>query len=1117
MEAEKLLTVTVVAVFLLARPLLSGEAGDEFLEQHEKAEKIKESGLSEDDIKIAKKFRTGVYLLGVIRSDVLKHVVMTDEELWDWLPHAVKGKVLPRTCPGHDYGRGCPIHGKYKGDQRRTWKWSAEHPYKVQCQTGDEWLPTNDYGAYVKGGRKEKLDCRQKYVDDGRGCIVGGKRYWCAGAANYFLYTYIIHLRSDLISCWKQSGSDIFLRKAMIVWASIAKDYPLMNYGRQNVGAHPSWWLGKMTCWGFYDVRLADHFNDREMWEAVGRDEGLKGFLAAKDIAGDLKQYIFKKIMLELYHACYTKNWFLSQGVGGERYQYIIQRWDNDDPALGPTNEALTKQAEGAQWRNLYNNIYRDGISTEISAAYGFMSQNQVAKIIADRLKQDKPIPQTPRIRNTLCGSVRFIVIDKFLPNIGDAPFCPYSPNVRRGSAMTGALARGGKGTGEGAGLQLGVKLFKDETVAKWLQRDDMALGSRVLTAYGLGILESGVRGNRRAVTMFWGPDGCGSHAHSDMLNIEFFAFGKTLAPDLGYPEETGTPKKRTAWTSATVSHSTVVRDRSSSGRIFGTLNGFKTFPGFHTVDVSSEQSVFGSARPPERVFRRQLALVDIDDDRFYVVDVFRVRGGSQHDWIFHANHVEEQIPDVGPKPVKQATLPEVTKDVDEDEVDKLIADKGKKKDKAEQEELPADFVRRVEVKTTGLNLSDPKKWKLLSQYQNSIKKGFGGTQYLHYPQFAKADGQWTVAWDTGHDVKVRLTMLKGCAQEVVLADGEPPYRKGAPKFLKYVMARNEGESLESNYVSFLEAYKDEPVIKSVTDLRTKADAWSDVAVRIETPERTDFIFSSIDAAKSHSYEPAIQFRGAQAFIAQKEGQLAAAYLIGGKPSTNASCRLEASGVKVEISSSLAGTVEKIDPDEGTFVTDSDSLNEGCIGEIMIVGNVAHKCAYRVIGLKKTGNGKWLVQFEADFIVGLSPLKKIQGNKATLTQRITTYDGRFVGMTLANEDGSSLWQIAGSGMTSVTVAKDGPPLDEDAIRDSDGDLERCLKVCDFGPGDGWHIPVSAHLTRTDKEYLIRTNAPAEVVLPKGARLLRQLSDGSTVGLAASSGGGPTVTFRVAPN
>jgi len=180
----------------------------------------------------------------------------------------------------------------------------------------------------------------------------------------------------------------------------------------------------------------------------------------------------------------------------------------------------------------------------------------------------------------------------------------------------------------------------------------------------------------------------------------------------------------------------------------------------------------------------------------------------------------------------------------------------------------------------------------------------------------------------------------------------------------------------------------------------------------------------------------------------------------------------------------------------------------------MILGNERHKCAYRIDGLTLE-DGKWRVQLEADFIVGISPLKKIEENSVLLAERISTYGGRFTGMTLSNEDGDALWKIVGSGMTKVSVAKDGPPLDAEVVKDIDGDLERCLKVCDFGPGDAWSIPVSADLSRGDDGYAVRANAPTKVTLPRGTGLSLVSRDGQAEALSGRTIDGGDV-FEVKP-
>ena len=46
-----------------------------------------------------------------------------------------------------------------------------EHPFQVTCPAGGEVYPSNDFNAWYKGGRKEKLDTHEKYVDDGCGWV----------------------------------------------------------------------------------------------------------------------------------------------------------------------------------------------------------------------------------------------------------------------------------------------------------------------------------------------------------------------------------------------------------------------------------------------------------------------------------------------------------------------------------------------------------------------------------------------------------------------------------------------------------------------------------------------------------------------------------------------------------------------------------------------------------------------------------------------------------------------------------------------------------------------------------------------------------------------------------
>ena len=125
-------------------------------------------------------------------------------------------------------------------------------------------------------------------------------------------------------------------------------------------------------------------------------------------------------------------------------------------------------------------------------------------------------------------------------------------------------------------------------------------------------------------------------HEHADNLNMGLFAKGRELLPDVGY-----THTRHRVWSTSTLCHNTVVIDekrqhtRGRSGPSDGRLLAFE--PGFDAVkwaEASGEGAYPGLAR----VYRRALLLVNAGESDVYAVDLFRVTGGSQHDWALHGN-----------------------------------------------------------------------------------------------------------------------------------------------------------------------------------------------------------------------------------------------------------------------------------------------------------------------------------------------------------------------------------------------------------------------------------------------------------------------------------------------
>lgn len=121
--------------------------------------------------------------------------------------------------------------------------------------------------------------------------------------------------------------------------------------------------------------------------------------------------------------------------------------------------------------------------------------------------------------------------------------------------------------------------------------------------------------------------EGIRSHAHADAMNIGLYAKGLDLLPEFGYPlvqfGDWHTPQAR--WHTLTAAHNTVVVDgkNQSGGDASTTLWSDGAL--FRAVRASSPDQIRG------KQYERTVAMVDLPEREFYVLDVFRVSGGADH------------------------------------------------------------------------------------------------------------------------------------------------------------------------------------------------------------------------------------------------------------------------------------------------------------------------------------------------------------------------------------------------------------------------------------------------------------------------------------------------------
>ena len=160
-------------------------------------------------------------------------------------------------------------------------------------------------------------------------------------------------------------------------------------------------------------------------------------------------------------------------------------------------------------------------------------------------------------------------------------------------------------------------------------------------------------------------------HEHADNLNIMLFAGGHELLSDLGY-----THTRYRSWSTSTLGHNTVVIDeqrqytRGGRGPSDGKLLAFETASEpVQWMEASGEQAYPDLAK----IYRRMVMIVEAGGADAYVVDLFRVEGGSQHDWALHgsADRDGSATADISLSPYGENLLPGVKVRYPEEEADR--------------------------------------------------------------------------------------------------------------------------------------------------------------------------------------------------------------------------------------------------------------------------------------------------------------------------------------------------------------------------------------------------------------------------------------------------------------
>ncbi len=617
----------------------------------------------------------------------------SDEELWQLYPRC----DLPR---GHfmNLSLGCPTHGLAIYHENPYYPWIVDprtEPHRVQCPVGDEWLPTNDLtgddftgGAFADDGfGYEPGSLNDAGVPD---------KYGIVAYALLRRVRYAYGAVSKLSSHYEATGDPATAHKLAVLLAGIAREhrylcyFPEHRFGRymgsvvEEVYRERSY-RGTIQ-YGPYDTDSVAHLGSSGMGDySVNTPKQYRKLLRAYDlifdrIEGDAELLAFVSDRMPWLTDGRSIHEFMEKYLLRAAAQAVLD--DAAESNLPRPQELLLmviraldtpEAAELARWlvhgggqvaSMPVNHYYKDGASYESVGGYNGIHVTgliPLARGLRDLCRSNPGSYPSDRF-DVLAGSERFahilrwpmeiVVAQTALPLIGDIGEVPTAKALDPTPEM---------GVG-GNAYRYAAETWPDDETFRAVAEMQAAIAdrrrllraspgstlppvpadprlfwpSRLLDGYGVAVLESGDGADRRGVWLYYGDHPF--HSHDQRLDIGLVAHKRNLLRHMGYPYSW---QHLDTWDANWVTHYGVKIVTDSVFRVRSTARLFHGDGPFQIVEavgygISGRRSDDGYLERPGNRIRRALCMVDLPDGRWYVVDMFRAEGGSEHWWTFH-------------------------------------------------------------------------------------------------------------------------------------------------------------------------------------------------------------------------------------------------------------------------------------------------------------------------------------------------------------------------------------------------------------------------------------------------------------------------------------------------
>ncbi len=889
---------------------------------------------------------------------------------------------------------GCPVHGGEIFNVAGSYPWGIDpkKPFKVTCPVGGETYPSNDFVETVI--KKSNAPTDSSYFDDGWGWLSpDNERFWFVAHANHWiLHKHVQPAILNLSRAYFLTKEKKYAHTAALLLHRLAEVYPSMNHANQsrygsmqrNVG---SIYGGKVVnaIWETSFVTgMAEAYD--EIWQTIDSDVALQKKL--KKSGRQIRSYIeanFVENAIEGYYKGQVRGNFGMHQTS--LLHLMLARQYVDTPGmLGQLLDSVTLDQSyvGARYA-LYNRVFRDGMPLE-SPGYNLLWVGKFAVISYLLKKAGYDLFKDPKVKMLFDFPLKQTLVGKYTPDWGDT-----------GSPLGGL---------EGNSLSIYQYIYpqyKDSTYLGWMafknqtgpnsfnsfnslflpalpytkplpgKRAVAPQPNRLFAGFGLGLLNN--KADNVGLAFSFGKHY--SHAHMDFLNFELFANDQKMMPDLGYPDAMNVYVKGIyTWSTHTVSHNTVMIDaRRQERNLPGKLYDFSGSSFVQNMDASSPTYSAAS------LYRRNLVMVSTSDSSAYVVDIFRVKGGHQHDYLLHGPPGSTLTQNGSWSAPRPGTL-------------------------------AGENVAWGEI-YDNKTLADPDYKGGYSSYSGS------GFQYLFNVQnleTGRADILYKHMRDSSAQLKIHL--LNHQPQQVFLADAYDKPR--AKKYiLKYMIARRQGTDLSSTFLSVLEPFKGRALIDSVKKIPL-ADT-NAVLIAVYRPGSIDYILNDM-LGKTRRVLNDVQTDARYAVwsVNRLSGELERGFISQGSFFTHRG--------NTQRADTLAGEVIAIDPANSTVDIRLGAGGE-TIGSVLeqspqvaFFSNNWHETVHPLKEITKISANVIRVKLDDMMLIGRTPVSGANGNSYRADAGLPFF-ADYPGATLLDSEYKKAGIIQSANSSSFTVVE----------------------------------------------------------------------------------------------